>query len=382
MKIVVAPNAFKDSMTSREAAKAIGEGVLRVVKDAKIVHVHVADGGDGLHEVFKGSFPGDEKYIEVTGPLFERIKAEYYYIPEQKTAIIEMARASGLALLKQEQRNARATTTQGTGELALAAIEDGATKILVGIGGSATNDGGIGFAAALGVKFLDSAGKEVKPVGENLGQIAAIDASGLKFDPKAVHFEAVCDVDNPLLGERGASAVFGPQKGANPDDVKFLDAGLANLAKKTAESTGKDYSELPGAGAAGGLGFALAAFAGATLRPGVDVVLDMVGIDWELKDADLAITAEGKIDFQTAFGKGPAGVGQRAKKFDVPCIALAGGVDDNISNLHDIGIDACFSLCSGPMSLENAMKNGQVLLANATEQAFRAFMAGRRTKKC
>ncbi len=381
MKIVIAPNAFKDSMTAKEAAEAIRAGVARVVPDAKTPHVHVADGGDGLHQVFREVFPGEEKHLEVTGPLFAKIRAEYYYMPEQKTAVIEMARASGLALLKPEQRNARATTTTGTGELVLAAVRDGARKILVGIGGSATNDGGIGFATALGAKFLDASGKEVKPVGEDLPKIAKVDLSGLKFNPKEIAFEAVCDVDNPLTGERGASAVFGPQKGASPDDVRYLDAGLKNLAQRTRESLGVDISHMPGAGAAGGLGFGLASFVGATLRPGVDVVLDMVGIDKELKDADLAITAEGRIDFQTAFGKGPAGVGQRAKKQGVPCLALAGGLLGNISNLHGIGIDACFSLCRAPMTLEEAIKNGPELLADAAEQAVRAFLAGRKGKK-
>lgn len=378
MKIVVAPNAFKDSLTAAEAAHAITEGLLRVAPDAKTVHVPIADGGDGLFDVFKTVFDGETVSVPVTDPLFRPAKADILYIPDSKTAVVEMARASGIALLKQEERDARATTTVGTGELALAAIEKGATKILVGIGGSATNDGGIGFASALGVKFLDKSGKEVKPVGESLPTIETIDMSGLKFNPAGIAWEAVCDVDNPLTGERGAAAVFGPQKGATPEDVKYLDDGLANLARCVKKCLGKDLAHMAGAGAAGGLGFGLAAFVGAVLRPGVDVVLDMVGIDAELEDADLAITAEGRLDFQTAFGKGPAGVGGRAKKHGVPCLAMAGGILGDISNLHGIGIDACFSLCPGPITLDEAMKNGAKLLANATEQAFRAFMAGRR----
>ncbi len=378
MKIIVAPNAFKDSMSSSEAAHAISAGICRVIPDAECIHVPVADGGDGLHDVFKEVFPGEERIEEITGPAFQPTRAGYYLLPEEKTAVIEMARASGLALLTPEQRNARTTTTYGTGELALAALAAGAKKIVVGLGGSATNDGGIGFARALGVNFLDAEGNAVKPIGENLGKIAIIDMSGLKFNPSEITWEAVCDVDNPLTGHRGASAVFGPQKGATPEDVKYLDAGLTNLAGQVKKHLGKDLAELPGAGAAGGLGFGLAAFVGATLRPGVDVVLDMVGIDKALEDADLAITAEGRIDFQTAFGKGPAGVAIRAKKFGVPCLALAGGLSGDFSNLHKIGINACFSLCSGPMSLEDAIKNGATLLADASEQVFRAFMAGRK----
>ncbi len=380
MKIVVAPNAFKDSMTAGDACKAISEGILRVAPDAVIAPVHIADGGDGLHDVIKAVFGGEERFVEVTGPLAKPVKAEFLYLPESKTAVLEMARASGIALLTNEERNARTTTTVGTGELACAAIAAGATKILVGIGGSATNDGGVGFAQALGVKFLDESGNPVRPIGEDLEKIRTIDMSGLKFDPASIAWEAVCDVDNPLTGPRGASAVFGPQKGATPEDVAFLDAGLTNLTLRVKECLGKDLADMPGAGAAGGLGFGLAAFVGAELRPGVDVVLDMVDIDKELKNADLAITAEGRIDFQTAFGKGPAGVGARAKKYGVPCLALAGGLQGDFSNLHEIGIDACFTLCPGPMPLADAIRDGRMLLANATEQAFRAFMAGRKCR--
>ncbi len=378
MKIVVAPNAFKDSLTAAAAAEAITTGIRRVTPDAVCVHVPIADGGDGLFDVVKSVFGGETVTKTVTGPVFRPVDAEFLFLPEEKTAVVEMARASGLALLKQEERSARATTTLGTGELVRAALEKGATKILVGIGGSATNDGGIGFAAALGVKFLDADGAEVAPVGENLGAIARIDISGRRFDPSKIRVEAVCDVDNPLTGPRGASAVFGPQKGATPEDVAFLDAGLANLAERIRRDLGADIEHMPGAGAAGGLGAGLAAFAGAELRAGVDVVLDMVGIDEQLADADLAFTAEGRIDFQTAFGKGPAGVGARAKRHGVPCLALAGGVQGDVSNLHPVGIDACFSLCSGPMTLADAMRNGAALLANAAEQAYRAFLAGRR----
>ncbi len=383
MKIVVAPNAFKDSLTAAAAAEAITAGVRRVTPDALCVHVPIADGGDGLFDVVKSVFGGDTITKTVTSPLFQPVNADILYLPNEKTAVVEMARASGLALLKQEERNARATTTLGTGELVLAAVEKGATKILVGIGGSATNDGGIGFATALGVRFLDKNGAPVKPIGENLSAIAKIDASGLKFDPAKIRIEAVCDVDNPLTGEKGASAVFGPQKGATPEDVAFLDAGLRNLAECIRRDLGVDIETMPGAGAAGGLGglgAGLAAFTKAELRAGVDVVLDMVKIDEQLRDADLAFTAEGRIDFQTAFGKGPAGVGARAKRQGVPCLAIAGGVLGDISNLHPIGIDACFSLCSTPMSLADAMKNGATLLAAATEQAYRAFLAGRKGK--
>ncbi|MDR1519025.1 MAG: glycerate kinase [Planctomycetota bacterium] len=378
MKIVVAPNAFKDSLGAAEAAEAISRGIKSVAPEAATVSVPIADGGDGLFNVFHSAFGGEIVTQTVAGPLGEPREAQYLLIPESGTAVIEMARASGLALLKPEERNARIATTLGTGELIRAALARGATHIIVGIGGSATNDGGVGFASALGVAFTDAAGRAVRPMGEDLGKIRKIDLSGRQFDPGKIIFEAVCDVDNPLCGPRGAAAVYGPQKGASPADVEFLDAGLANLAAHVKEYLGLDLADRPGTGAAGGLGFGLAAFAGASLRPGVEVVLDMVGIDKELADADLAITAEGRVDFQTAFGKGPAGVGGRAKKLGVPCLAIAGGVAGDISNLHGIGIDACFSLCPGPISLEEAMKNAAPLLAAAAAQAFRAFLAGRR----
>ncbi len=378
MKIVLAPNAFKDSLTAAEAAQAMAKGIAAVDPAIATVHVPIADGGDGLFDVFSSVFEGECRTVTVTGPLGKPLQADYFYIPASRTAVVEMARSSGLALLKQEERDARATTTLGTGELVADAIRHGATHIIVGIGGSATNDGGMGFATALGVKFLGEDGKEVRPIGEDLEKVRRIDLSGRIFEPGKVTFEAVCDVDNPLCGDRGAAAVYGPQKGASPEDVKYLDAGLANLSRQVEKQLGVNVCHKPGSGAAGGLGYGLAVFAHAELRPGVDVVLDMVGIDKELADADLALTAEGRIDFQTAMGKGPSGVGQRAKKAGVPCLALAGGVSGDISNLHEVGIDAAFSLCSGPMTLDDAMKNGADLLAKATEQVLRAFLAGKR----
>ena len=377
MKVVVAPNAFKDSLTTEQACRAISAGVKRAVPGAHTVHVPIADGGDGLIDALKRALGGELVGKTVTGPLFSPVEAEFLYLPDSKTAVVEMARASGLALLADKDRDARTTTTQGTGELALAALEMGAKRILIGIGGSATNDGGIGFASALGVKFLDDSGREIRPVGEDLPKIARIEMPCKQFGNNVIAWEAVCDVDNPLTGERGAAAVFGPQKGATPEDVKYLDAGLGNLARRIEECLGMDVEAMPGAGAAGGLGGGLVAFVGAALRPGVDVVLDMVGIDDELRDADLAITAEGRIDFQTAFGKGPAGVGARAKKFGVPCLAVAGGVVGDIANLHEVGIDACFSICSSPMTLDDAMKNGSDLLTRCAEQVVRAFVAGK-----
>jgi glycerate kinase len=269
------------------------------------------------------------------------------------------------------------TTTYGTGELILAAVDRGATRIIVGIGGSATCDGGIGMAAALGYRFLDDAGQSVEPVGGALGQIAAIDRS--LVDPRLADLSvaAACDVTNPLTGPEGASAVYAPQKGASPDQVEQLDAGLANLARIIQRDLGVDIADMPGSGAAGGLGGGLHAFLGAELKPGIDLVVDVVGLQAHLTSADLILTAEGQIDAQTCFNKAPAGVARMAKEAGVPCIAIGGGVDEHINALYDIGIDAVFSICSGPQTLAEAMRDAGNLLARCTEQVVRTFLAGR-----
>ncbi len=377
MKIVLAPNAFKGSLTAMEAAGAMARGVLRACPKAEIVKVPVADGGDGLAEVLLGALGGEVRTVTVQGPRDAPIDASFCYVPSLNLAAIEMALASGLALLPDEQRDPMLTTTYGTGQLILAALELGVSRIVVGIGGSATNDGGIGMAAALGIGFPDADAQPVRPVGGSLGAIRKIDISGL--DPRVAdtHFEVVCDVENPLLGPTGAAAVYGPQKGATPEQVEMLDAGLGNLAGLIETHLGIDVRTLPGAGAAGGLGAGLRAFLGAELRRGVDLVLDLVGLEEKLAGADLVLTAEGQIDFQTTFGKAPAGVALRAQARHIPCLALAGSVGGGLDDLHAIGIDAVFSLCPGPVSLERAMTAGADYLAAATEQAVRGFMAGR-----
>jgi glycerate kinase len=293
-----------------------------------------------------------------------------------KFAAVEMALASGLTLLAGDRRDPTRTTTRGTGELIRAALDLGVSRIGVGIGGSATSDGGIGMAVALGARFLDDRGAAVEPVGGELGRIRRIDLSGLDPRVTSVRFEAVCDVDNPLCGPTGAAHVYGPQKGAAPEQVEALDAGLANLADLIERDLGVDVRDLPGSGAAGGLGAGLRAFVGAELRRGVDLVLELVDLDGKLAGADLVLTGEGQIDFQTAFGKAPAGVGAAARAREIPCIAIAGGVGDGLGDLHAIGIDAVFSLCPGPVTLDEAMSRAAEYLARAAEQAVRAFLAG------
>ncbi|MDG4601659.1 MAG: glycerate kinase [Defluviicoccus sp.] len=377
MRIVIAPNAFKGSLTSRQAAAAMAQGVRRVLPEAAIVEVPVADGGDGLVDIAIETLGGRARTVTVTGPDYEPVAAAFCYVPEMRFAAIEMALASGLALLADDRRNPMTATTQGTGQLIRAALELDVTHVAVGIGGSATNDGGIGMAAALGVRFLDGAGNDVAPIAANLARIRRIDLSQRLHGVAHVRFEAVCDVDNPLCGERGASAVYGPQKGATPEQVAKLDAGLANLAAVIKHDLGVDVIDLPGAGAAGGLGAGLCAFLGAELRRGVDVILELVGLPQKLAGAQLVLTGEGRIDRQTAFGKAPAGVAAAARARDIPCIAIAGSVGDGLGDLHAMGIDAVFSLCPGPIALADAMADGARYLAAATEQAVRGFLAGR-----
>ena len=378
MKIVAAPNAFKGCLTASAAADAMAAGVLRAVPDADVVRAPVADGGDGLVDVAIESLAGEPRAVPVSGPRNEPLEATFCYVPAMDFAAVEMALASGLALLPENRRDPNLTTTRGTGELILAALDLGVSRIGVGIGGSATNDGGIGMATALGVRFLDDRGTPVEPVGGELSHIRRIDMSGLDPRVKSVRFEAVCDVDNPLCGPTGASHVYGPQKGASPEQVKALDAGLANLAHVIERDLGLDVRDLPGSGAAGGLGAGLRAFLGAEMRRGVDLVLELVDLDGKLDGADLVLTGEGQIDFQTAYGKAPAGVGAAAKARGIPCIAIAGGVGEGLGDLHTVGIDAVFSLCPGPVTLEAAMANATAYLARASEQAVRAYASGRR----
>ncbi|MGB5834578.1 MAG: glycerate kinase [Thiohalocapsa sp.] len=376
MRVVVAPNALKGSCSASAAAVALAEGVRRVLLDADILQVPVADGGDGLADVLTHALGAERRPYSVTGPRFAPVDAELAWIADRQTAVIEMALASGLALLSDADRDATVTTTLGTGELMRKALDLGAEKLVVGIGGSATNDGGIGVAVALGYRFLDRAGTVVSPVGGNLQRIEQIDADGTDQRLHAVRIEAICDVDNPLSGPNGAARVYGPQKGATPDQVASLDAGLAHLAMLIQRDLGVDVREIPGAGAAGGLGAGLMAFCGAELCPGAEVVLELVELDRHLVGADLVLTAEGRIDGQTRFGKAPGAVAAHAARLGVPCIAIAGSIGDDVAGLHEAGVQAVFSLCSGPIALEHAQAQSEALLARSAEQVVRAFLAG------
>jgi glycerate kinase len=377
MKIIAAPNAFKGSLSATEAANAMKKGILAAIPDCDIICVPVADGGDGLTEVMALALSGKLVEISVLDPVFEPLNSAFCLAENQRVAVIEMARASGLALLPKEKQNPAKTSTYGTGELIHAALDRGMKRIVVGLGGSATCDGGIGMASALGYKFLDKDGMALVPIGGSLRMVHSIDRSKVDIRLQNVTFEGVCDVTNPLTGPNGASYVYSSQKGATIEQIKELDEGLENLAAVIQKEMGIDIREMAGAGAAGGLGGGLHAFLGAKLRKGIDLVIDITNLKEKIHGADLVLTAEGRIDFQTKFDKAPAGVARAAKEAGVPCIAVCGGIGERIEELYDIGIDAVFTLCNGPQTLEAAMQDSSNLLCHAVEQVVRTFLAGR-----
>lgn len=375
-KIVVAPNAFKGSLSSSNAARAIKKGVLAASPGCEVLCVPLADGGDGLTEVMINVLAVEPVRVEVKGPIFQPLTATFAYSKKNYTAVVEMAQASGLALLAEELRDPTRTTTFGTGQLILEALNLGARRIIVGLGGSATCDGGIGMAAALGYRFFDLEGNELDPIGDSLIKIHSVDTSRVDKKISEVEFQGVCDVNNPLTGKNGASPVYSPQKGATPEQVEQLDQGLMNLARVVRRDLGINLERISGAGAAGGLGAGIYCFLGAKLEKGIDLVMDVVGLAEKLQGARLVITGEGQIDYQTKFDKAPAGVARLARKADIPCIALCGGIGERINELRDIGMTAVFSICKGPTSREKAMDDSFTLLAAAAEESVRLFLAG------
>ncbi|MFP4247165.1 MAG: glycerate kinase [Halochromatium sp.] len=377
LTLVIAPNALKGSCSASAAAAALAAGARCAAPEAEIRQLAVADGGDGLLEIACASLGAERRPLRVTGPAFNQVDAAFAWLPGERTAIIEMALASGLALLAPAARDPRATTSLGTGELMRAALTLGAETLIVGLGGSATNDGGIGMASALGYRFLDAHGQPLRPVGAALARIARIDGTGVDPRLQGARVEAICDVENPLTGATGAAATYGPQKGATPEAVAVLDAGLRRLAERLRQDLDCDAEDVPGAGAAGGLGAGLLAFCAAELRPGAELVLDLIGLERALEGADLVLTAEGRIDAQTVCGKAPAAVAARARRHGIPCIGIGGSVGEGIEALHGLGLDAVFSLCPGPIDLAEAERRVEALLAKTAEQVLRAFLAGR-----
>lgn len=355
---VLAPDSFKESMTAKEVCNAIESGIKKVFPDATFIHVPMADGGEGTTQSLVDATNGTIHSCEVTGPLGDSVTAHYGILGDNTTAVIEMASASGIQLVPKEKRNPLITTTYGTGELILACLKHGIKKIILGIGGSATNDGGAGMAQALGVKFYDKDNNLLGKGGGILGKLFKIDMSNINPLLKDVEFIVASDVTNPLCGEKGASAVFGPQKGATSEMVKQLDSNLKHYASVIKTQLGKDVASIPGAGAAGGLGAGLMAFTNSTMEKGINIVTHYSGLNEKLKGADFCFTGEGGIDFQTKFGKTPFGVAQIAKNQNIPVIVLAGTLGKNIEELYPEGIDAIFGIIPTAAKIEDLLTNG------------------------
>ena len=376
MKIVIAPQGFKATITGLDAAQAIARGVAAVAPDAETVLAPVADGGDGTLNALVDGTGGQVFTSTVTGPLGQPQDAQWGVMGDGNTAVVEMALASGLALLPQRRRNPRITTTAGTGEILREALDRGYTRIIVGLGGSATNDGGAGLATALGARFFDSSGTPLPPGGSALARLDRIQTEGLHPALGQATVVAATDVTNPLCGPDGASSIFGPQKGATPEMVQELDAALANYARVVARDLGQDVAEHPGAGAAGGLGAGLMAFAGATLQSGIDMVCQVLDFDSLLDGADLVITGEGRADHSTIFNKAPVGVARHAQAHGVPTVLLAGGLGPGYEELYDHGLAAVVCIADRPMGFDVSLSRTAELLEAAAERTMRLILTG------
>jgi len=374
MKIVIAPQSFKGSLSAQEVAKAIDKGIERVLADADTVLVPLADGGEGTVEALVYGTQGQVRYAEVTGPLGEKVTAKWGLLGDRVSAAIEMAAASGIMLVPAERLNPLVATTYGTGELIRAALDAGCRRLIIGIGGSATNDGGAGMAQALGARLMDEDAEELPRGGAALARLIRVDISGL--DARLAECEVItaCDVTNPLCGEQGTSRVYGPQKGATEGVCQQLDEALRKYAGVIKRDLGVDVMDMPGAGAAGGLGAGLVAFLGARLVSGIEMVSEAVGLEDHLKEANLVFTGEGRMDAQTLFGKTVAGVAAKAKAFQIPVVAIVGELADEYQNIYQHGIDAVLSIVPGPMSLREAMADAERLVADAAERAMRLML--------
>ena len=377
LRIVISPQAFKHSIGAREAALAIQRGVLRAAPDAETILIPVADGGDGTLAALIDTTGGSYREATVTGPLGDAIQARWGVMGDGETAVIEMALASGLALIPDDRRDPRRATTYGIGELIRAALEDGYRRIIVGLGGSATNDGGTGMASALGARFRDAAGDPLPPGGAALTGLAHVDTTALDPALSETTIIGATDVTNPLCGETGASAIFGPQKGATPEIVAELDGCLANYARVVKRDLGIDVLHTAGSGAAGGLGAGLIAFTGAELRSGIDMICDVLDFDRHAPGADFVITGEGRADLSTAFDKAPVGIARRARQFGVPTVLIAGSLGPGYDTLYDHGIDAILPIGEELTDLASSLRRGAELLERAAERAIRLYGLGR-----
>lgn len=373
MKIVIAPDSFKESMTALEAATAIEKGFKKVFPSAEYIKVPMADGGEGTVQSLVDATDGNIVKEVVTGPLGLPVEAFYGLSGDEKVAIIEMAAASGLHLVPEQERNPLLTTTRGTGELILAAVDRGVEHIIIGIGGSATNDGGAGMAQALGANLLDANNREIGHGGGELHKIVNIDTTNMSHRLHDITVDVACDVTNPLTGKQGASTVFGPQKGATEEMIMILDENLSHFANLLKKTLGKTVDQVAGSGAAGGLGAGLLAFLDANLKRGVDIVVEASQLEHQMEQATLVITGEGKIDYQTVYGKTPIGVAKIAESKSIPVIGVAGSLGADYEAVYEHGIDALFSITNGPVTLEDAMQNAEKYTEQLAENIARTL---------
>ncbi|MGB0068233.1 MAG: glycerate kinase [Isosphaeraceae bacterium] len=380
MRVVIAPDKFKGSLTALEAAEAMARGLSRVDPSAEIDRVPMADGGEGTVAALVAATGGSYRTVTVTGPLGDPVVASFGLLGDGRTAVLEMASASGLWLVPPALRDPLRATTRGTGQLLLAALKAGARSVIVGIGGSATNDGGAGLGQALGFRLLDTHGRELEPGGGELDRLARIERTDQVAVLGSATIAVACDVTNPLCGPRGASAVYGPQKGATPEMVERLDRNLGHFADIVARDLDVAVRHIPGSGAAGGLGGGLVAFAGGRLEGGVNLVIEAVNLRERLHAADLCLTGEGALDGQSAFGKTAVGVARLAHSLRCPTLAIAGSIGPGAEAVLEQGVDAYFSICPGPVHIDEAIERASELLENATAQAVRAFLAGRNAR--
>ena len=373
-KILISPQEYKESLTGIEVAKAMKEGIHDFDKNIKIELAPVADGGDGTLQTMVDVTNGEIISKKVQNPIGKIINSEWGKLGDNKTAVIEMAKASGLALLKDNEKSALNTSTFGTGQLFKNALDLGIKNFIVGIGGSATNDGGAGFISALGAKLFDKNDATVKPYGANLHKITKIDLSNFDKRINDITVNVACDVNNTLCGEHGASAIFGPQKGASPSDVKLLDSNLLHWANIIKSQFNKDILNVPGSGAAGGLGGGLMAFANAKLSSGADIILNSLNYDSKLDGVDLVIVGEGQTDKSTQFNKSPVAVAERAKRLGIPVICISGSLGEGYLDSSSHGINAFFSIVNKPMSLDIALNNAYDLISKSTKEIYKTLI--------
>lgn len=371
MKIIIAPDSFKGSLSALDVCENIEKGIKKVFGDAEIVRVPMADGGEGTVQSLVDATGGKTINLKVKGPLLKEVDAFYGILGDGNTAVIEMASTSGITLLTKEERNPMKTTTYGTGQIIKHALNLGCRNFIIGIGGSSTNDGGAGMVTALGIKLLDEKNEEIDFGGGNLNRLKSIDLSEIDSRIKQCNIVVACDVDNPLCGENGASYIFGPQKGADESMIITLDENLSHYAEMVEKYLGVSIKDYPGSGAAGGLGGGLLAFLNAKLQPGINIVIETTALEEKLKDADLVITGEGMIDYQTQYGKTPYGVAKLAKKYNIPVIAIAGGIGKGAEELYLKVFDSIFSIVDKPMQLEEAIENSELLLQKTAERIMR-----------